>query len=449
MQRRVVIVVVLTCCLILSMFAVSYSVTAKGKPSPSVRTVKNVILLIGDGMGIEHIDLTRICTVGEDGKLNVDYLDEDPGWVATVSLSGVTNSAAAGTALATGFMTKNGMISVLPDGTVLETVLERAESIGKSTGLVSSVALTDATPAVFCSHTDYRGNYAYIAEQMAYAGVDVLLGSGEGYFLPIGEPMGMRLDGRNIIGEMQDMGYDYVESRGELMNANADDGKLLGFFGGQWAQTYMLDREARSNEPALSEMTSKAIEVLNQDKDGFFLMVEGGAIDWLAHNRDPAGVVADTFEFDKAVGVALDFAKKDCNTLVLVTADHETGALEIDEKDVNTEYINGITATTEFMWGLIESGEMDYASAMSSYANIPKLTKIEKECIELYGEGGISDVISARANVEWGWSGMDNGDHTDTLVPVYAFGPNSNRFGGELDNTEIGQLMFISISGSW
>jgi alkaline phosphatase len=196
-------------------------------------------------------------------------------------------------------------------------------------------------------------------------------------------------------------------------------------------------------------MTSKAIEVLNQDKDGFFLMVEGGAIDWLAHNRDPAGVVADTFEFDKAVGVALDFAKKDCNTLVLVTADHETGALEIDEKDVNTEYINGITATTEFMWGLIESGEMDYASAMSSYANIPKLTKIEKECIELYGEGGISDVISARANVEWGWSGMDNGDHTDTLVPVYAFGPNSNRFGGELDNTEIGQLMFISISGSW
>jgi len=449
MQRRVAIVVVLTCCLILSTFAVSYSVTAKGKPSPSVRTVKNVILLIGDGMGIEHIDLTRICTVGEDGKLNVDYLDEDPGWVATVSLDGVTDSAAAGTALATGFKTENGMVSVLPDGTVLETVLERAESIGKSTGLISSVALIDATPAVFCSHTDYRGNYAYIAEQMAYAGVDVLLGSGEGYFLPKGEPMGQRLDGRDIIGEMQDMGYYYVESREELINADVDDGKLLGFFGGLWAQTYMLDREGRSNEPALSEMTSKAIEVLNQDKDGFFLMVEGGAIDWLAHNRDPAGVVADTFEFDKAVGVALDFAKKDRNTLVLVTADHETGALEIDEEDVNTEYINGITATTEFMWGLIKSGEMDCVSAMSSYANIQDLTPDEKKCIELYGEGGISDVISAHANVEWGWSGMDNGDHTDTLVPVYAFGPNSNRFDGELDNTKIGQLMFISISGSW
>jgi len=443
MQRRVAILVVLTCCMILPPFAVTCSVTAGDTPS-----VRNVILLIGDGMGIEHIDLTRICTVGEYGKLNIDYLDDDPGWVTTVSLDGVTDSAAAGTALATGYKTENGMVSVLPDGTVLETVLERAESIGKSTGLISSVALVDATPAVFCSHTDSRSDYAHIAEQMAYSGVDVILGSGKGYFLPKGEPMGKRSDGRDIISEMQGMGYDYVESREELINADADDGKLLGFFGGLWAQTYMLDREICSNEPTLSEMTSKAIEVLDQDEDGFFLMVEGGAIDWVSHNRDPAGVVAETLEFDKAVRVALDFAMADGNTLVLVTADHECGGLEIGG-DVNVEYINGITATTEFMWGKIRSGEMNYVSAMSTYANIPKLTKIEKKCIALYGEGGISDVISTRANVEWGWSGMDNGEHTDALVPVYAFGPNSDQFDGELDNTEIGQLMFISISGSW
>ena len=446
MQKSVALVVVLACCMIIPPFAVNSSVTAGD--TPSARTY-NVILLIGDGMGIEHIDLTRMCTVGEHEKLNVDYLDDDPGWVATISLDGVTDSAAAGTALATGYKTQNHMVSVLPDGTVLETVLERAEKIGKSTGLVSSVYLEDATPAVFCSHTDDRGDYAYIAEKMAYSGVDVLLGSGEGYFVPKGEPMGQRLDGRNIIGEMQGLGYDFVETREELNSADVDGGKLLGFFGGLSAQTYMLDREVSTNEPTLSEMTSKAIEVLDQNEKGFFLMVEGGAIDWVSHNRDPAGVVADTFEFDKAVGVALAFARADHGgTLVLVTADHECGGLQVDE-DVNAKYVKGITATTEFMWGKIESDEMSYKSAMSSYANIQRLTKNEMKCIELYGEGGISDVISARANVEWGWSGMDNGEHTDALVPVYAYGPNSDQFDGELDNTDIGQLMFISLSGSW
>jgi len=441
--RGAAILVVLTCCMILPPFAITCTVGAGDAPS-----ARNVIILIGDGMGIEHIDLTRICTVGEYGELNVDYLDDDPGWVTTVSLDGVTDSAAAGTALATGFKTNNGMVSVLADGTVLETVLELAETIGKSTGLISSVALIDATPAVFCSHTYNRGNYADIAAQMAYSGVDVLLGSGEGYFVPKGEPMGQRWDGRDIISEMQDIGYQYVDSREELINADAEDGRLLGFFGGLWAQTYMLDREVCSDEPTLSEMTSKAIEVLDRDEDGFFLMVEGGAIDWVAHNRDPAGVVAETFEFDKAVRVALDFAIEDGSTLVLVTADHECCGLEVG-KNVDVGYINGITATTEFIWGKIKSGEMNYESAMSAYANIPKLTKNEKKCIELYGEGGISDVISVHANVEWGWSGMDNGDHTAVPVPVYAFGPNSGQFDGELDNTKIGQLMFISINGSW
>jgi alkaline phosphatase len=228
---------------------------------------------------------------------------------------------------------------------------------------------------------------------------------------------------------------------------------MLGFFGGI-AMTYHLDRQldAGNNEPTLAEMTAKAIEVLNRDSDGFFLMVEGGAIDWLSHKRDAAGTLGETIAFDQAVQVALDFANADGATLLVVTADHETGGLALSNR-MNLAFLEGITATTDFIWGAIEMEMMTAEQALEAYAGIgdvwPKLTKKEKDAIDSFGARGISDVLSARIGVSWNESGMKTGLHTRTQVPVFAGGPGSELFDARrFDNTDVGRLLLDAVSGN-
>lgn len=444
---------------------------------PTGPTVKNVILLIGDGMGPAHVELTRLCLGGSE--LAMEEMDETgPSYMTTYSLDPddqtthrITDSAAAGTVIATGFKTYNHAISVDFDKNDLETVLERAETVGKATGIITDVWIEDATPAVFASHVEDRGMYDEIALQLAYSDVTVLMGAGRGAFLPKGKGShgGQRTDGLNLIDEMENRGYIYVDSAEELENAeiNLDDGdKLLGFFGGFSAMTYDLDRQNDKTikEPTLAEMTEKTIEVLSQDEEGFFLMVEGGILDWCSHDRDVAGVVTETATFDDAVQVALDFAAEDGETLVVVTADHECGGLQMtsdsveDEpptfvpisEDLNVDFINGITATTAYMWGEIKAGA-DIKDTVETYTGY-ELNSAEADLISDAGKNGqvvISDVLSAEANVVWGYEGTDEGKHSFAAVPIYAYGPNAERFDAVTDNTEFGQELFVAVSGYW
>jgi alkaline phosphatase len=213
---------------------------------------------------------------------------------------------------------------------------------------------------------------------------------------------------------------------------------------------YTIDRQndPAINVPTLAEMTAKAIEVLSRDPDGFFLMVEGGGIDWMAHNKDIAGTARDVVAFDEAVAVAYDFASTDENTLLVVTADHETGGLVLGD-DPNVEFIAGITASTDFMWGLINREGKDAEDVLETYAGVVDLSGAEKNAIAEHGEMGISDALSVRANVEWllpdGILSIapDEGDHTTTQVPVFATGPGSEAIeDGTVDNTQIGDLLF-------
>lgn len=445
---------------------------------PTGPTVKNVILLIGDGMGPRHVELTRLC-LGVEGLVMEEMDETGPSYMTTYSLDPddqtthkITDSAAAGTAIATGCKTYNHAISVDFDQNDLETVLERAEAVGKATGVITDVWIEDATPAVFASHVEDRDMYDEIALQLAYSNVTVLMGAGRGAFLPKGKGShgGQRTDGLNLIDEMENMGYIYVDSAKELENAdiNLDDGdKLLGFFGGFSAMSYDLDRQNDKTikEPTLAEMTEKTIEVLSQDEDGFFLMVEGGILDWCSHNRDVAGVVTETATFDDAVQVALDFAAEDGETLVVVTADHECGTLQmtsdsvrdepptyvpIDPEALDVDFIMGITATTEYMWGEIIHGEdiedtvLTYTGYDLSSAEVALISDADKA-----GEMIISDILSARAGVVWGYTGTDNGEHTFAPVPIYAYGPNAERFDDVTDNTEFGQELFVAVSGYW
>ena len=418
-------------------------------PPPGPASVRNVILMIGDGMGPEQVAIARLFAPG--GELAMDRLDSNPNFMTTDDVTGgITDSAAAATAMATGVKTFDGAISVDVDRNPLETVLERAESHGKTSGVMTTVMMACATPGAFSAHTESRSNQTEISLQQASAGIEVLMGGGRHTYLPGGC---CGTGGPNLIDELVDDGYEFVTDAEELADATAPNGTLLGFFGGTTI-TYALDRQhdMGNNDPTLAEMTAKAIEVLNRDSDGFFLMVEGGAIDWVSHNKDAAGTVGETLAFDQAVQVALDFANANGETLLVVTADHETGGLTLGNQ-MNLAFLGGITATTDFIWGLVKSEMMDAEEAMEAFAGIgdtwPALTNQEKNAIDSFGEMGISDVLSARVGVSWNGIGMDEGDHTLTMVPVFAVGPGSELFDASgFDNTDVGRLLFDAVSGN-
>lgn len=301
---------------------------------------RNIVLMIGDGMGMAHVAAARTALGGPDGRLAMDSMTTT-GFVTTHSANSlVTDSAAAGTAYATGTKTNNGTISLTPNGKRVRTILEAARDIGKATGLVTTTAVTDATPASFASHVDARSRQAEIAGQMLAARVNVILGGGRGLFVPKSTKGSARPDERNLLDEAAARGYGVVDTSEEL-NAAAGP-RILGLFA-------MGNLTTEAPEPPLSALTDKAIEVLSQEPKGFFLMVEGGRIDSYGHSNELDAMIRQLLEFDHAVARALDFARNDGNTLVIVTADHETGGLTLltdDSKQVKPAWsTKGHTAT--------------------------------------------------------------------------------------------------------
>ena len=269
--------------------------------------VRNVILLIGDGMGVGQLTAAEVMNGDEELVLtSLPYKS----LVTTHSSSNyVTDSAASATSIATGYKTRNGMVSVTAEGEDLFTVLEDAEEAGKATGLVTTARVTHATPACFVSHVNSRDKEMDIAGQLLESSVDVVLGGGRTYFTGLNP---------------EDEGYTVVYDSTEL--AAFESGKVLGLF----TLGYMSYESERSeNEPSLSEMTAKSLMLLSSDPDGFFLMVEGGRIDHASHDNNFDKTMAEMLEFDLAVLEALEYAAGRDDTLVIVTADHETGGLSI------------------------------------------------------------------------------------------------------------------------
>ena len=246
---------------------------------------KNVIILIGDGMGPEQVQSGRLLVPG--GELVMDQMDPVPGSVNTLNVYGeITDSAASATTYATGVKTANGNISMAEDDeTVLPTNMELAIEEGMATGILSSVYLCDATPGVWVAHAPSRSCSTIIPQQID-ACPDVFLGPGGTEYRRGGK-------GKNafdLVAEfVETCDYEEVTNAAELAAAQAPNDRLIGMWSGY--SMYEIDRQndPGSNVPTLAEMTAKAIEVLSRDPDGFFLVVEGGGIDWMAHNKDIAG----------------------------------------------------------------------------------------------------------------------------------------------------------------
>lgn len=429
--------------LILIVLALSIACTT-GIRAEKPAKVKNVIVLIGDGMGNQQRRIAALVEGNGNGnnRLTMEKMTTS-GVAFNHSLDEiVTDSAASGTALATGFKTKNGMIGMTPDNKPKKSILEVCKDLGKSTGLVTTVTISHATPASFGAHVHHRGMYPEIAAQYLKGGIDVLMGGGQCDFLPK-SMKGKRKDNRNLIEEFKKAGYFYVDNLQGLKTLNPEKNqKVLGLFD-DGSLAYEADRDS-SKEPSAAEMTEASIDILSRNPKGFFLMVEGGKIDWANHANDVSGSVYDTLAFDKAVKVAMDYANKSKDTLVIVVNDHETGGMTISAT-TNISAIKKLKVTSEKMQTLVKKDGSNIDEVFKNYAGITNLTEKERQMVADEAAGKL------KAKDEWGYGGsiiafiickrtgvlFSTGGHSGAPVIVAAYGPGSEIFDGFYDQSDI------------
>ncbi|MDA3816618.1 MAG: alkaline phosphatase, partial [Prolixibacteraceae bacterium] len=289
------------------------------KEPTSVHKPKNVILLIGDGMGVAHIYSGITANHGQMYIQNFKKI----GFQTTYSASDfTTDSAASGTALSSGSKTYNGAIGVNNDTVAVENIREKCEKQGLATGVVATSSITHATPASFVAHQPQRSMYEAIAADFLKSNIDVFIGGGYKHFTE-------REDGRNLADELKKKGYKVETDMKKV--AKTKKGKLAGFVSSEHPTTI---EDGRGD--MLETATKTAINILDNDPDGFFLMVEGSQIDWGGHQHNTSYLVTETLNFDKTIGIALEFAAKNKETLVIVTADHETGGFAINNGNMKT-----------------------------------------------------------------------------------------------------------------
>jgi len=324
------------------------------------KSPKNIIFMVGDGMGIaqitaglysnsNHLQLERCPIAGFHKSYSSNYL--------------TTDSAAGATAFACGKKTYNGAIAVDEDKDPMPTILEEAKKHGLATGLVVTSTIAHATPAAFIAHVESRKQYEDIATFFPESGIDLFIGGGSKHF-------DQRKDHRNIIQEMMDKGYIIKNLKDESIDdVIMDVNHPFGFFTGvKDPKTY---RQGRRYLPTASK---RAVEFLDKRSDkGFFMMIEGSQIDWGGHSNDGKYIIEEMLDFDQTIGKVLDWAEKDGETLVVITADHETGG---------------------------------FAILPSS-----KMNKLKTKFVTDY--------------------------HTPVLIPVFAFGPGAEKFSGIYENTDI------------
>lgn len=436
----------------------------------SFAQAKYVFYFIGDGMGAGQRQISEEFKKGvlkKDGKLLLNSLPF-AGITTTYSADTlITDSAAAGTALATGHKTNNGYIAKDVKGNDLETLLELAQGKGMATGLVSTTRITHATPAVFASHNLDRDDENGIAADYVDSNVDYFAGGGYRHF--VGKDSGLtskRKDDRDLIKEFEAKGYKTFvgeESTKDFEKWNPKAGeKVLATFRASH-MPYTID-DIKEELPTLKEMTQKGIELLSQDKDGFFMMVEGGRIDHASHAQDVVGTIYDTLAFDEAIKSAYEFYEKHPqDTLIVIAADHETGGMglgfgnnyfmKLDElKDVKV-------SIEDTLQNAYKGNREEYFKYIAQNMGLDDLTDKERENIikamdledsdvdttNMYAEYSptaitVAHIISERAGMQW-----TTFAHTGTQVPLAAVGVDSEKFTGFKDNTDVAKSIAESM----
>jgi alkaline phosphatase len=415
---------------------------AKAKESKNGKA-KNVIFMIGDGMGVPYTTGLRYMNDNPD-TVEMEKTAFDPYLVGLQTTypedekENVTDSAAAATAMSGGVKTYNNAIAVDNDKTDVKTVLEQAKENGMSTGIVATSEITHATPASYGAHEEQRKSENAIADDYydeminGKHKIDVMLGGGTDFF---------ERGDRNLAEQFQEDGYSYVKSAEELKKD--DNEQVLGLFS-EVGMDKMIDRDEK--QPSLADMTTAALDRLKGDKDGFFLMVEGSQIDWAGHDNDVVSAMSEMRDFEQAFEKVRDFAKENGETLVIVTADHSTGGISIGS---NGEYkwdptpIQAAKHTPDFMAEQIVNG----ASVEETLANSIDLELTQEEIASVKTaaekaditeiDNAIEKIFDNRSGTGWTTDG-----HTGDDVPVYALGPQKEKFAGMIDNTDQAKKIF-------
>lgn len=450
------------------------------------KTPKYVFFFIGDGMSTPQINITEAALRSSamksvNGTLNIRKLPVTGLQNTQAKDRYITGSAASATALATGFKTTVGTISKNGERTEdLKTMAEMAKEQGKKVGIISSVSIDHATPACFYAHVNSRGQYQDIGQFLLKSNFDYFAGGN----VRFNKYKGYSLD--NFISDAKTKGYNYVTSKTEFDGLNKKSGKVIAtldylkkFTGDGCAMPYMIDVDEFSNPSdkiTLADFTKKGIEVLDNEK-GFFMMVEGGKIDWACHANDAVSAIQDVVNFDEAIGHALDFYNEHPDeTLIVVTGDHECGGLALGHSatryDTAFELLQYQQQSYWFFEGKVieweKQGNVSFETAMGEVKKVFGLgdkskglelnnyeigllkkafmksmggesTAAPEEISVIYGYYDpftvtITHILNNKAGVDW-----TTYSHTATPVPVFAIGQGQYEFSGYYDNTDIGK----------
>jgi alkaline phosphatase len=435
----------------LANIAAPYAEADKGK-------AKNVIFMVSDGMSTGTLNMADMYLNRKYGKSSnwMNLYRENRAQRAlmdTASASSlVTDSAASSSAWGGGFRVNNGALNVGPNGEVHKPILQKFKAAGKAVGCVTTVPVTHATPAGFCISVSSREDQSKIAELYLPLKFDVMMGGGNDYFGPA-----KRKDGRDMYREFSSSGYTVIKNRDEML-ALTTGKPVLGIFADD-GLPYTLDRnhdtDLQNSVPTLAEMTKTAIALMNTNKNGFALQVEGGKVDWAAHGNDIGGLIYDQAAFDEAIGVVIDFAEKDGNTLVIITTDHgnsNPGLFYNDLADKDFDNLQNFKHTNE--WLLARLRKDDTAGRvieqMEAVQNIVITTNEANALLKYFNtveEGGLynganlplrklADIQQKYTSV--GWGAME---HSADYVELTMFGAGSNQLRPFMKNTELHNFM--------
>ncbi len=431
---------------------------------------KYVFFFIGDGMGVNQVNATEMYLGELDNRIGIEKMlfSSFPvaSFASTYSVTNsITDSAAGGTALATGSKTYNGAIGVDANKARLESVAEKAKKAGKRVGITTSVSVDHATPAAFYAHQESRSWYYEIANEIPASGFDFFGGSG--FLKPEKDKSGKAAP--NVINTIENAGYTVARGLDEYNAKKATADKMVLIqreSADQASLPYALDR--KSSDLTLAQITTSAVEFLTKDNNkGFFLMVEGGKIDWACHSNDAATVLNEVIDMNEAVKVAYEFYQKHPKeTLIVISADHETGGLALGNSDYTLHFKNlsyqnmSLDAVSRRITDLRKgNATWDDAKALLSecmglFSKVKLTWEQERALHDAFNESftkhnvkfeeslyarteplavAARDVMNQIAHMGW-----TTGAHSGGYVPVFAIGAGSELFAkGKMENIDI------------
>ena len=420
------------------------------------KKAKNIIFMVSDGMSAGTLNMADIYSRRKLGKpSNWVSLYEgnlvNRGIMDMASLNSiVTDSAAASSSWGGGKRVNNGSLNIGPNGEEYLPILQKFKKAGKKVGCVTTVPITHATPAGFSVFTKSRNSQENIAEIYSELGFDVMMGGGHKYFDPI-----QRKDKKDMYSIFKNKGYSVARNKSE-MNAAPKNKPLLATFdedGLPYSADHTSSSFMKNNIPTIAEMTLKAIEQMKDHPNGFVMQVEGGKVDWAAHGNDIVGLLYDQLAFDDAVKVAIDFAKKDGNTLVVITSDHgnaNPGLIYGKKVNENFDRVQKFSQTNEWiLQGINPTDSISKIKERISLANaeIQISDNQAQEILSYYSKAQQEDGIynprhlpfKLLSNIQQdytsvGWISMD---HSADYTELAMYGPGSQKMKPFMKNTEM------------